>query len=102
MVALRIGLGAQLGHRLAIHLDPPGGDQLFCLASRGDSGGSNNLLQTLLLAFPAFRNVGHGLPSTPGEVSSCDSGTSDACSSDACSSVGCSSVACCSVVWNSG
>ena len=68
MVALRVGLGAQLGHGLAIHLDPPRSNQFFCLAPRGNAGGGNNLLQALRVAFTSLLVACHGSPVTPGEV----------------------------------
>ena len=48
VVALGIGFAAELGHLRAVHRDAAGGDQLLGLAAGCDSGGSDDLLETLL------------------------------------------------------
>jgi len=47
VVFCRIGLGAQLGHDLAVHLHAAAGDQLLGLAAGTDAGSGDDLLQPL-------------------------------------------------------
>src|ERR1700677_3446684 len=75
MVPLRVGLGAQLGHRLAIHLNPSGGNQFFRFAPRCDAGGSHNLLQTLRVSLALFI-AGHDSVTAWGSVTALGSAAS--------------------------
>ena len=55
VVPRRVRLRAQLRHHLAVHPHAPFGDQRLRLASRGHSGGGNDLLQPLRRALRPVR-----------------------------------------------